>query len=70
MENQKTDLKRCNKCGKDLPRTDEYFEPCKARTADGRRNSCRQCERERDAAYRRRKRAERAEQQAQAQSNG
>lgn len=46
------------KCGRTLPRTPEYFEPCKARTADGLRTSCRECERERDREYRRRKRAE------------
>lgn len=58
-ENEKIDMKRCTgPCGRLLPRTDEFFQPCKARTADGRRNACRDCERARDAAYRRRKRAE------------
>lgn len=51
--------KTCSgECGRELPRTPEYFEPCKARTADGLRTACRECERARDAAYRRRRRAE------------
>lgn len=51
--------KTCSgECGRELPRTPEYFEPCKARTKDGLRNACRECERKRDREYRARKRAE------------
>lgn len=50
--------KTCSgKCGRELPRTPEYFEPCKARTKDGLRNACRECERERDRLRKRRDRA-------------
>lgn len=51
--------KTCTGCGQDKPRTPEHFEPCRARTVDGLRSRCRDCERARDAEYRRRKRAER-----------
>lgn len=51
--------KTCSgECGRELPRTPEYFEPCKARTADGLRTACRDCERARDREYRKRRRAE------------
>lgn len=51
-------LKTCTGCGRELPRTPDNFEPCRARTIDGLRSKCRDCERARDAEYRRRKRAE------------
>lgn len=52
------DTKVCSgPCGRELPRTPENFEPCRARTKDGLRNACRDCERQRNTEYKREYRA-------------
>ncbi len=50
-------MKTCTRCAVAKPRTPEYFEPCKAKTRDGLRTACRECERARDREYRKQQRA-------------
>lgn len=62
MSDLTTTLSRCNKCGKDFPRTSEYFPKAKT-CSDGMQRTCRYCKAARNAKWHQDNR-ERRQQQA------